>query len=161
MKQAIAALNRANILRLTKTYVTLSLADLAAQAGLPSPADAEKALLNMVRLRRLFSTPLHCCLFLHCSFGPTCGNDLTSRVLVAQIDDGQIFATINQKDGMVSFLEDPEEYDSTSVVSQLDGKIKEIVTLSGLMAEASSTINARVSHRSSCCNLCRRIASCS
>jgi len=48
VKQALAALNRNNIQRLTKTYVTLSLSDLAAQAGLGSPAEAEKALLNMV-----------------------------------------------------------------------------------------------------------------
>jgi len=103
VRQAIQALVRNNILRLTKTYVTLSLTDLAHSANLGSPAEAERLLLGM-------------------------------------IEDGQIFATINQKDGMVSFLEDPEEFDTSGQVHLLDQKIQEVIDLSGKMSAVDRDI---------------------
>jgi len=41
-----------------------------------------------------------------------------------QIEDGEIFATINKKDGMVSFLENPEEYNTAVMCNKLDQKIQ-------------------------------------
>jgi COP9 signalosome complex subunit 3 len=41
-----------------------------------------------------------------------------------QIEDGDIFAEINQKDGMVSFREDPEEYNSVEMVNRLDAEMQ-------------------------------------
>jgi len=93
VRQTVQACVRNNISRLTKTYVTLSLSDLAAQANLGNPAQAEKILLTM-------------------------------------IEEGQIFASINQKDGMISFLEDPEEYDTSGMAQELDQKIQEVIDLS-------------------------------
>lgn len=49
VKQVTASLYRRNIQRLTKTFLTLSLADVASRVQLPGPADAEKHLLDMVR----------------------------------------------------------------------------------------------------------------
>jgi len=92
VKQTIVALTRANIQRLTKTYVTLSISDLALQSGLVSPAEAERSVLNM-------------------------------------IEDGAIFASINQRDGMISFLEDPEEYDTKEMVEKIDEKIHQAMAL--------------------------------
>jgi COP9 signalosome complex subunit 3 len=42
-----------------------------------------------------------------------------------QIQDGDIFATINQKDGMVSFLEDPEQYNTRKMANYLDSEIQQ------------------------------------
>jgi len=102
-KQALNALAKRNILRLTNTYVTLSLTDLTKMANLRSTGQAELALLRM-------------------------------------IEEGTLFAKINQKDGMVSFLEDPEEYDTTAMVEKLDAKIKEAVDLSRKLKEVDRQI---------------------
>lgn len=45
-----------NIQRLTKTFLTLSLSDVASRVGLPGPADAERYILHMVN--DFFSTLL-------------------------------------------------------------------------------------------------------
>lgn len=48
VKQVASVLYKKNIQRLTKTFLTLSLTDVASRVGLPSPADAEKYILHMV-----------------------------------------------------------------------------------------------------------------
>uniref|UniRef100_A0A1B6L0M0 COP9 signalosome complex subunit 3 n=1 Tax=Graphocephala atropunctata TaxID=36148 RepID=A0A1B6L0M0_9HEMI len=85
-KQVIASLYKKNIQRLTKTFLTLSLTDLASRVQLASPADAERYILNM-------------------------------------IEDGEIFAAINQKDGMVSFHDDPEKYNSPAMLKRLEDEM--------------------------------------
>ncbi|KAJ8877951.1 hypothetical protein PR048_022414 [Dryococelus australis] len=82
-KQVVASLYKKNIQRLTKTFLTLSLSDVASRVQLSGPTDAEKYILNM-------------------------------------IEDGDIFATINQKDGMVIFHDDPEKYNSPAMLKALE-----------------------------------------
>lgn len=48
VKQVASVLYKKNIQRLTKTFLTLSLTDVASRVGLPGPADAEKYILHMV-----------------------------------------------------------------------------------------------------------------
>ncbi|OAY66405.1 COP9 signalosome complex subunit 3, partial [Ananas comosus] len=72
VKQVLSSLYKRNIQRLTQTYLTLSLQDIANAVQLKTPKEAEMHVLRMIQ-------------------------------------DGEIFATINQKDGMVSFHEDPEQ----------------------------------------------------
>jgi COP9 signalosome complex subunit 3 len=48
VKQVLATLYKKKIQRLTKTFLTLSLSDVASRASLSSPAEAEKYILNMV-----------------------------------------------------------------------------------------------------------------
>ncbi|GMH40686.1 hypothetical protein BSKO_08590 [Bryopsis sp. KO-2023] len=48
VKQVLASLVKRNILRLTRTYVTLSLADIAGSVGLPSADSAEMYVLKMI-----------------------------------------------------------------------------------------------------------------
>jgi len=86
-KQVLASLTKKNIQRLTKTFITLSLSDVASRVQLNGPADAETLILNM-------------------------------------IEDGEIFATINQKDGMVVFKEDPEKYNSPTMLQRLRHEVK-------------------------------------
>lgn len=45
-----------------------------------------------------------------------------------QIEDGEIFATINQKDGMVQFHDNPEKYNSPNMLLELDKEVR-ITTL--------------------------------
>jgi hypothetical protein len=40
-----------------------------------------------------------------------------------QIADGEIFATINQRDGMVSFHDNPEKHDSAGMLKRLDVEV--------------------------------------
>lgn len=48
VKQVLSTLYKKKIQRLTKTFLTLSLSDVASRAALSSPAEAEKYILNMV-----------------------------------------------------------------------------------------------------------------
>lgn len=50
VKQVASSLYRKNIKRLTKTFLTLSLADVASRVQLSSPAEAEKYIFKMVKL---------------------------------------------------------------------------------------------------------------
>lgn len=50
VKQVLTFLYKKNIQRLTKTFLTLSLSDVASRVQLSGPADAEKYILNMVRM---------------------------------------------------------------------------------------------------------------
>ncbi|XP_024874421.1 COP9 signalosome complex subunit 3 [Temnothorax curvispinosus] len=83
VKQVLAYLYKKNIQRLTKTFLTLSLSDVASRVQLSGPTEAEKYILNM-------------------------------------IEDGEIFATINQKDGMVVFHDDPEKYNSPQMLANFE-----------------------------------------
>jgi len=49
VRQVSVAQTRANIKRLTKTFVTLSLDDVATRIGLPSPKEAEKQIVAMIQ----------------------------------------------------------------------------------------------------------------
>ncbi|XP_071706216.1 COP9 signalosome complex subunit 3-like [Rutidosis leptorrhynchoides] len=80
-------MHKRNIQRLTQTYLTLSLQDIANTAQINTPKEAEMRVLEM-------------------------------------IEDGEIFATINQKDGMVRFLEDPEEYKTCEMIEHIDLSIQ-------------------------------------
>ena len=44
--------------------------------------------------------------------------------LHVQIEDGEIFATINQKDGMVSFHDNPEKYNNVAMLLMLDKEVR-------------------------------------
>ena len=40
-----------------------------------------------------------------------------------QIEDGEIYATINQKDGMVRFHDNPEMYNNVAMLMKLDTEV--------------------------------------
>jgi len=92
VKQGIQSLYRKNIQRLTQTYLTFSLKDIASSVKLSSIPEAEKQVLKM-------------------------------------IESGEIFATISQKDGMVAFKEDPEQYDTNQMLLHLDRQIQKTIDL--------------------------------
>ncbi|KAE8661626.1 COP9 signalosome complex subunit 3 [Hibiscus syriacus] len=93
VKQVVSSIYKRNIQRLTQTYLTLSLQDIANTVQLNSPKEAEMHVLQMIQ-------------------------------------DGEIYATINQKDGMVTFLEDPEQYKTCEMIEHIDSSIQRLMTLS-------------------------------
>lgn len=92
VRQCVVAMYKKNIKRLTKTFMTLSLSDMANRVQLSGPREAEKYILNM-------------------------------------IEDGEIFATVNQRDGMVSFHDNPEKYNSVSMLAKLEEEMKKCMEL--------------------------------
>ncbi|KAK6155271.1 hypothetical protein DH2020_009519 [Rehmannia glutinosa] len=93
VKQVVSSMYKRNIQRLTQTYLTLSLQDIANTVQLNSPKEAEMHVLQMIQ-------------------------------------EGEIYATINQKDGMVRFLEDPEQYKTCEMIGHIDLSIQRIMMLS-------------------------------
>ncbi|XP_076905155.1 COP9 signalosome complex subunit 3-like [Bidens hawaiensis] len=93
VNQVVSSMYKRNIQRLTQTYLTLSLEDIANTAQIDTPKEAEMHVLQM-------------------------------------IEDGEIYATINQKDGMVRFLEDPEQYNTCEMIKHIDSSIQRIMKMS-------------------------------
>ncbi|CAA6668317.1 unnamed protein product [Spirodela intermedia] len=103
VKQVLSSLYKRNIQRLTQMYLTLSLQDIANAVQLQTS-----------KKQRCIGWCIRSC---NCFF-------------YLQIQDGEIFATINQKDGMVSFHEDPEQYKSCEMIERIDSSIQRIMALS-------------------------------
>lgn len=103
VKQCITSMFKKNIQRLTKTFLTLSLTDMANRVQLSGPREAEKYVLHM-------------------------------------IEDGEIYATINQKDGMVRFHDNPEQYKSAAVLAQIDKEMQKCMQLDEKLKEMDREI---------------------
>uniref|UniRef100_A0A8C3M0M9 COP9 signalosome complex subunit 3 n=2 Tax=Phasianidae TaxID=9005 RepID=A0A8C3M0M9_CHRPC len=78
--------------RFIKTFLTLSLQDMASRVQLSGPQEAEKYVLHM-------------------------------------IEDGEIFASINQKDGMVCFHDNPEKYNNPAMLHNIDQEMLKCIEL--------------------------------
>uniref|UniRef100_A0AAQ4P4P6 COP9 signalosome complex subunit 3 n=1 Tax=Gasterosteus aculeatus aculeatus TaxID=481459 RepID=A0AAQ4P4P6_GASAC len=92
VKQCLSSLYKKNIQRLTKTFLTLSLQDMASRVQLSGPLEAEKYVLHM-------------------------------------IEDGEIYASINQKDGMVCFHDNPEKYNNPAMLHKIDQEMLKCIEL--------------------------------
>lgn len=93
VKQVAATLVKKNIQKLTRTFLTLSLADVASRVQLAGGAsEAEEYIMNMIKSR-------------------------------------EIFATINQRDGMVVFKDDPEKYDSPEMFVAVQEEMARVMSL--------------------------------
>ena len=84
--QCAKRMRKANILRLTKTFLTLTLEDVAKRAELHDAREAEDTLLELIR-------------------------------------SGEIHAKINQKDGMVQFLDSTEKYTTSAMLVKLQDEV--------------------------------------
>ncbi|PIA51306.1 hypothetical protein AQUCO_01100263v1 [Aquilegia coerulea] len=104
VKQVVSSLSKRNIQRLTQTYLTLSLEDMANRVQLNTSKEAELHVLQMIQ-------------------------------------DGEIFATINQKDGMVSFHEDPEQYKTCEMIEHIDSSIQRIMALSKKLSAVDENVS--------------------
>ena len=188
LKQALAARQMRHTQRLTQTYLTLSLADIARHVGLVSPQEAEQHILRqaycpyamlhgMVRDMCLAAYALgHCHIRQHpIVMGCLSGNIITTRMwslhtardllmrfhspdssasmhvdmnspsaaepmhlrvsggggcaACRMVDAGEVYAQIDEAASTVRFLQDPERYDSASVVQRLDSQMKRAMAL--------------------------------
>ncbi|KAH8379271.1 hypothetical protein KR009_003968 [Drosophila setifemur] len=111
-KQVATSLYKRNIQRLTKTFLTLSLTDVASRVQLSGAAEAERYILNMVRYIQPISYIKN-----------------QSITLSKQIKSGEIYASINQKDGMVLFKDDPEKYNSPDMFLNVQTNISQVLDL--------------------------------
>lgn len=132
VKQVLTSMYKRNIQRLTQTYLTLSLEDIARSVQLDTPRDAEMHVLRMVGV---LSTDV----WINTQKWHTF---ILLIPIIVQIEDGEIHATINQKDGMVSFHEDPEQYKSVEMVEHIDSSIQRCVCLT-----TAIDVNNHHSHR--------------
>jgi len=103
VKQAIQALFRQNIQRLTKTYITLSLQNITEQVGLPNTDETERRVFRMIQ-------------------------------------NGEVFATINEKDGMVEFFENPEQFNNNKTLTYLDKQIHDSINLTRVVNKIDEEI---------------------
>ncbi|KAG7166561.1 COP9 signalosome complex subunit 3-like 2 [Homarus americanus] len=114
VKQCLSALYKKNIQRLTRTFLTLSLADVANRVQLlvssASPLPHSRP-----------ASPLHSTDTASSPAGPS--SDILDDPC-PQIDDGEIHASINQRDGMVVFLDNPEKYNSPTMMAHLDKEMQ-------------------------------------
>ena len=46
--------------------------------------------------------------------------------LCMKIEDGEIYASINQKDGMVCFHDNPEKYNNPAMLHKIDQEVKRL-----------------------------------
>lgn len=112
VKQVYASLYKKNIQRLTQTFLTLSLADVADKVQLSGPVEVESYILNMIK-------------------------------------SGEIFAEINQKDGMIVFKDDPEKYNTPEMFQKIQSDITQIMELNKQIVrmEEEIKLNPQVSFR--------------
>ncbi|VVC90224.1 unnamed protein product [Leptidea sinapis] len=103
VNQVMNSMYKKNIQRLTKTFLTLSLTDVASRVQLSGPSQAEAYILNM-------------------------------------IEEGEIYAMINQKDGMVVFLDSPEKYASPDTLCVLEQHIAACTKLHQYIQEMDEQI---------------------
>ncbi|XP_045480449.1 COP9 signalosome complex subunit 3 [Harmonia axyridis] len=103
VKQVKQMMHKKNIQRLTKTFLTLSLFDVANRVGLSGVQEAEQYVLQM-------------------------------------IEEKQIYATINQKDGMVIFLDEPERHCGPEVLKELEEELAVCMELNKQILSMDSEI---------------------
>jgi len=62
------------------------------------------------------------------------------KQVIKMIENGDIFATINQKDGMVSFHEDAEQYDTSRMSTAIDQQIQKVIEIGKKVRNTDETI---------------------
>lgn len=67
-----------------------------------------------------------------------------SKCLHRMVDAGEVYAQIDEAASTVRFLQDPERYDSASVVQKLDSQIKRAMVL----GDRITALNTKVSYLS-------------
>jgi len=68
------------------------------------------------------------------------------RYVLQMIEKGEIFATINQKDGMISFQEDPEQYDTKKMTTHLNVQIQKVIDLGKKVKSIDDSIASSLSY---------------
>eukprot|EP01113_Clastostelium_recurvatum_P046129 TRINITY_DN803_c0_g1_i3.p1 TRINITY_DN803_c0_g1~~TRINITY_DN803_c0_g1_i3.p1 ORF type:complete len:548 (-),score=185.51 TRINITY_DN803_c0_g1_i3:113-1732(-) len=51
------------------------------------------------------------------------------QAVLRMIEDGEVYARINQRDGMVAFEDNPEHFDTNAIMTKLDARISSIMSI--------------------------------
>jgi len=117
VKQILASITPRHIAKLTQTYLTVSIQDIAQRLRM-GQQQQQSATAAQPPMPTSNGTPAQ----------------LAERQIFNMINTKSVFARLDSSSGMVSFLDDPEEYDSAECQRELDGKIGEMMTLSNILA---------------------------
>lgn len=104
VKQCVSSLYKSKIQRLTNTYLTLSLRDIAKAAELGTEKEAEEYLVRM-------------------------------------IENQEIFAKIDQREGMVHFRENPDNFGSQASLQKLDGVLRKLNDVVGRIHQTDRNVS--------------------
>uniref|UniRef100_A0A061R588 COP9 signalosome complex subunit 3 n=1 Tax=Tetraselmis sp. GSL018 TaxID=582737 RepID=A0A061R588_9CHLO len=66
--------------------------------------------------------------------------EVAEDYILQMVGKGEIFASIDERGGMVSFEEDPEQYRSAKVAALIDARIKSSIVIDQKLAEANNAI---------------------
>jgi len=112
VKQILNELPKKQITRLTQTYITCSMDDVAAHMAVAAPLAAAQQ-----------------------PAAPAVAAAKAERKVFDMICAGEVHARLDASARMVHFLDDPEEYDDGACIARLDGRIQEITALNAALAE--------------------------
>ena len=116
--QVVIARQKTSIKRLTKTFLTLSLEDVASRVGLESPQAAEKQLVAMIEEGSIFAR-------ISQQDGKNQYLDLRKDCLEFTLRSLYSFYQI----GMVRFDTNPESYNSVKMLRNLESKVENLISL--------------------------------
>lgn len=66
------------------------------------------------------------------------------------IESGDVHAHINERDGMVRFLEDPEKYNNATTSTRMDDHIRQCIQVAGKMQAVHDAVRLSTAR---CCQL--------
>lgn len=116
IKQIIKRIVKKQITKLTQTYITYGLADIATQVNLvPAATSAQQP-----------PQP------------PPA--QIAERYVFDMICANEVFAKLNSQASMVQFLDDPEEYDTTPFIDAMDARIGDVAALSEKLSEVEKRL---------------------
>lgn len=75
------------------------------------------------------------------------------KYVLNMIDDGEIFARINQKDGMVVFLDDPEKYNSSQMLANLEREMAICIEMEKQIREMAEEVDLTPQYVRKACGL--------
>ncbi|KAJ3151207.1 hypothetical protein HDU86_006198 [Geranomyces michiganensis] len=136
-RQCVEAVTRRAVQRLTDTYLTLSLQDIAKSVGLAT--DATTATTGGDAAAGAGTGGGNAAGA--GAAGSTGGADQTERLVLRMVQDGQVFAKISSRDGgMVSFRDAPQRYADAATTRRLDGEIAQAIVLASRVLKMDRSI---------------------
>eukprot|EP00873_Tetraselmis_striata_P033496 jgi/Tetstr1/453760/TSEL_040712.t1 len=69
------------------------------------------------------------------------GPEAAEQLILQMVEQGEIFAAINPRDGMVSFHEDPERYSSSEMADAIDAQIRRSMALDARLQAINEAVS--------------------
>ncbi|XP_037091406.1 COP9 signalosome complex subunit 3-like [Pollicipes pollicipes] len=78
------------------------------------------------------------------------GTQRAEMYILSMIEDGEIFAAIDQRDGMVRFHDNPEQYNAPEMVARLERELAQIMSLGRRLQELDEEIQLEPQYVQKC-----------